>query len=609
MQSGIDEGAEVVCGAKRPGFAKGFFYEPTVLIGTNEMRIAEEEIFGPVLTVIPYSGSDDDAVRIANDSQYGLAGAVMSASTARSFNVARRIRAGNLSATGVGTAPWPISVRAAARGRAGVCPPSWVSVKQGLSAATSKAGSERMGIPRFGELHRSQADRLELKVMTEHPIKGKPTVRMTDDEAWDMIDSSLVGILTTLRRDGVPIALPLWYVVVNKHIYTSTRGKKLQRIRTDTRSSFLVESGKAWSELRAVHLTGRVEILEPDTPETAIVRDALDRKYAPVRSTGAPLPQASKQAYANAAFGVVKFDPTNASWPGTTARCSLRGHERQVSVDGAVVTANDVEGLQVTWQGSLLRITFDRPAKKNALTAAMVDALLGWSTLHPLTPASEVLSSPGRRPSAPVWNLDRPRSGDGSGDGKKDRPRPGAMVRTMHAGPHKLVQALYELELPVVAGVRGTAAGIGLSIALAADYIVSGKQARFWAPFVSRGFSADSGTTYILPRLVGVVRAKEMLLFGRSIDGLTAAEWGLINAAVDEKDLDATLDEVAAQIAGAATIALGVTKQLVRRNLEGTLESSLQNEAFGEEVSLRSADFKEGLAAFLERRPPMFTGR
>jgi acyl-CoA reductase-like NAD-dependent aldehyde dehydrogenase len=105
VQSGIDEGAEVVCGARRPdGLDKGFFYEPTVLVGTNEMRIAQEEIFGPVMTVIPYSGQDQDAVRIANDSIYGLGGGVVAASTPRAFNVARQIRAGSMSAQGVGGA-------------------------------------------------------------------------------------------------------------------------------------------------------------------------------------------------------------------------------------------------------------------------------------------------------------------------------------------------------------------------------------------------------------------------------------------------------------------------------------------------------------------------
>jgi len=103
VESGKEQGAELVIGGKRPaGFDKGFFYEPTVFVGTNDMRIAQEEIFGPVYTVIPYSGKDDDAVRLANDSIYGLGGGVVAETTARAFNVARRIRAGFMNARGVG---------------------------------------------------------------------------------------------------------------------------------------------------------------------------------------------------------------------------------------------------------------------------------------------------------------------------------------------------------------------------------------------------------------------------------------------------------------------------------------------------------------------------
>jgi aldehyde dehydrogenase (NAD+) len=102
VESGKEQGAELLTGGRRPpGLERGFFYEPTVFIGSNGMRIAQEEIFGPVLTVIPYSGRDDDAVRLANDSIYGLGGGVVAATTARAFNVARRIRAGTVTAQGV----------------------------------------------------------------------------------------------------------------------------------------------------------------------------------------------------------------------------------------------------------------------------------------------------------------------------------------------------------------------------------------------------------------------------------------------------------------------------------------------------------------------------
>jgi acyl-CoA reductase-like NAD-dependent aldehyde dehydrogenase len=101
-QSAIEEGAEILIGGRRPeGLAKGFFYEPTIYIGNNGMRVAREEIFGPCLTVIPYSGEDAEAVRIANDSIYGLAGVAMSGNAARAFNVARQVRAGAVQAVAV----------------------------------------------------------------------------------------------------------------------------------------------------------------------------------------------------------------------------------------------------------------------------------------------------------------------------------------------------------------------------------------------------------------------------------------------------------------------------------------------------------------------------
>ena len=133
-------------GGKRPdGLDKGFFYEPTVFVGTNDMRIAQEEIFGPVFTVIPYSGDDDDAVRIANDSIYGLGGGVVADGAARAFNVARQIRAGSMSAQGVG------GTALADLGTGGGQGPGWGTCHgrhrpvRARSAATSRAASAGSG--------------------------------------------------------------------------------------------------------------------------------------------------------------------------------------------------------------------------------------------------------------------------------------------------------------------------------------------------------------------------------------------------------------------------------------------------------------------------------
>ncbi|HEY8527258.1 MAG TPA: aldehyde dehydrogenase family protein, partial [Acidimicrobiales bacterium] len=142
VRSGLDEGAELLCGGRRPDRPeKGFFYEPTVMIGRNDMRIAQEEIFGPVLTVIPYSGKDADAVALANDTIYGLGGAVVSASTARAFNVARQVRAGHVTVTGLGSPPAPASP---GNGQG----PGWGEDVKGIGQTGAFGGYKQSGLGR-----------------------------------------------------------------------------------------------------------------------------------------------------------------------------------------------------------------------------------------------------------------------------------------------------------------------------------------------------------------------------------------------------------------------------------------------------------------------------
>jgi acyl-CoA reductase-like NAD-dependent aldehyde dehydrogenase len=142
IQAGLEDGAELLTGGKRPeGFDKGFFFEPTVFISSNDTRIAQEEIFGPVLTVIPYSGKDADAVRIANDSIYGLGGVVNAANTARAFNVARQIRAGNMQAVGVGGG-------SASTGRGAGQGPGWGENMAGIGQSGVFGGYKQSGLGR-----------------------------------------------------------------------------------------------------------------------------------------------------------------------------------------------------------------------------------------------------------------------------------------------------------------------------------------------------------------------------------------------------------------------------------------------------------------------------
>jgi aldehyde dehydrogenase (NAD+) len=142
VASGLEQGAELVTGGKRPAhLEKGFFFEPTVFVGRNDMRIAQEEIFGPVLTVVPYDGSDEEALRIANDSIYGLGGGVISASTAHAFNVARRVRAGLMSAQGVGGEPTEV-------GRGNGQGPGWGATPTGIGIDGAFGGYKQSGLGR-----------------------------------------------------------------------------------------------------------------------------------------------------------------------------------------------------------------------------------------------------------------------------------------------------------------------------------------------------------------------------------------------------------------------------------------------------------------------------
>jgi acyl-CoA reductase-like NAD-dependent aldehyde dehydrogenase len=160
VQSAHDEGAELLTGGKRPdALDRGFFYEPTAFIGSNDMRIAQEEIFGPVLTVIPYSGKDEDAVRLANDSIYGLGGTVQAANTARAFNVARQIRAGSMMAVGVGSAG------AGNPGRGNGQGPGWGEPMRGIGQSGVFGGYKQSGIGReWG--HHGIEEFTELKSIT-----------------------------------------------------------------------------------------------------------------------------------------------------------------------------------------------------------------------------------------------------------------------------------------------------------------------------------------------------------------------------------------------------------------------------------------------------------
>lgn len=260
-------------------------------------------------------------------------------------------------------------------------------------------------------------------------------------------------------------------------------------------------------------------------------------------------------------------------------------------------------GVLVRAEDGLLRVVIDRPERKGSLDVAavrrMVETLESAATDDSLR-AVLVTSSGPDFCSGSDWVASNV-------DGEK--PRSGSVQRRTPLQAHRLVSLLLEVQLPVVAAVRGWAAGLGCQLALAADFAVAAEDSRFWLPFVKRGFTPDSGASWLVPRLVGVARAKELLMLGRPVTGAQAAQWGLIHRAVPDGELDATAEELAAELAASATVAVGLTKRCVNAGLDGSMADAMEHESMALELSSRTADFREGLLAFTERREAKFEGR
>jgi 2-(1,2-epoxy-1,2-dihydrophenyl)acetyl-CoA isomerase len=171
------------------------------------------------------------------------------------------------------------------------------------------------------------------------------------------------------------------------------------------------------------------------------------------------------------------------------------------------------------------------------------------------------------------------------------------------------VMAMRGLPKPIIARVHGHAAGIGCNYALAADIIVASDQAFFSQAFIKIGLMPDGGGTYFLPRLVGYNKAFELMSLGDQVPARQAFEMGMINHVVPAPELDATVDTMAERLASAPAVALAKIKAGLTNGLKSDLASALEFEAAGQGECFRSADFQEGVAAFLQKRKAVFTGK
>jgi 2-(1,2-epoxy-1,2-dihydrophenyl)acetyl-CoA isomerase len=263
-----------------------------------------------------------------------------------------------------------------------------------------------------------------------------------------------------------------------------------------------------------------------------------------------------------------------------------------------------VDGLRLAVDGSLLRITLDRPEKKNALNDTMVGAMI--DALEAANNDEEVrvalLTGAGSDFCAGADIIDR------NNDPTVPR-RVGSIQRRLPGLAHRLIPVMTEVQIPIVCAVRGWAAGIGLHLVMACDFAVVATDSRLWEPFSTRGFTPDSGGAWLLPRLVGVARARQLLLLGQRIDGRTAVDWGLVDRTAEPDQVEAEAEELARTLGEGPTVMLGFTKWLINSGLGLPLREHLANEAFAMELSSRSKDFREGLSAFTERRSAKFEGK
>ena len=261
-----------------------------------------------------------------------------------------------------------------------------------------------------------------------------------------------------------------------------------------------------------------------------------------------------------------------------------------------------METIDVTRSGTgIVAVTLNRPEKKNAINAAMWNELLATFRVigsNETVDRVVVLTGAGG-----AFCSGADLSG---GLNVSDRPRH-QLYNMRHVTD--VAMALHRLPQPTIAKVGGVAAGAGANLALGCDLIVASDEARFSEIFAKRGLSLDAGGSWILPRLIGLHRAKELAFFADIISAKEAEAFGLVNRVVPAGELDAFVADWAAKLAAGPPIALAQAKRMLNNSLEVTLEEALEDEGMAQTVNSASADTAEALAAFLEKRPPRFQGR
>jgi enoyl-CoA hydratase/carnithine racemase len=259
------------------------------------------------------------------------------------------------------------------------------------------------------------------------------------------------------------------------------------------------------------------------------------------------------------------------------------------------------ETLIVELNDSIVEVTMNRPRVKNAADQTMWNELLdvGRRIEASAQVRAVVLTGAG-------GDFCSGADVSGMGGGGPSGERLHSLASMRHIA--QICLTWFHLPQPTIAKVRGVAAGAGMNLALACDLLVAADGARFSEIFARRGLTIDFGGSFTLPRRVGMHRAKELVLLADIIDAQTAAEFGLVNRVVADAELDGFVANWATRLAAGPPIALAMSKRLLNNSLNATLEGALDEEGLSQTVNFSTADTREAVSAFIEKRSPLFRG-
>ena len=258
-----------------------------------------------------------------------------------------------------------------------------------------------------------------------------------------------------------------------------------------------------------------------------------------------------------------------------------------------------METIEVGRASGIVTVTMNRPAKKNAANAQMWDELLETFRAISANPQDRVLVLTG---AGGEFCAGADLTGGGTG-----APGQHQLAQMRHVGD--VAMALHRLPIPTIAKVRGVAVGAGCNMALGCDLVVASESARFSEIFARRGLSIDFGGSWLLPRIVGMHRAKELALLADIINAAEAERIGLVNRVVPDAEIDDFVADWASRLAAGPPIALAMTKRMLDNSLQVTLEEALDDEGVAQALNFSTADTVEALKAFAEKREPRFEGR